>query len=224
MLSATRRFAPLLPRAVSSSARYSAAPVRGKSWTWLKDGGHRINPCNSPLHPAVVHDGLKPEGDELPVQEAYTPQSQCWGCGPAAPDDGLKLRSYRIPGGLQANIKLAAKYQAFPGIMNGGVISSLFDCHGNWTAAIALMDRSSLPRPPLTLTAEMLVQYKEPTPPNVDLVVRSQVVQISDSTTVAGKATVQVDITLHKKLSGGAEKLLAQGSGVFKKLGALRAL
>jgi hypothetical protein len=43
------------------------------------------------------------------------------------------------------------------GILNGGILSTLLDCHGNWTAAIALMDRSCLPKPPLTLTASMLV-------------------------------------------------------------------
>ena len=47
-----------------------------------------------------------------------------------------------------------------PGIINGGIVSSLFDCHGNWTAAIALMDKAKLPRPPLTLTAELLVRGK----------------------------------------------------------------
>ena len=41
--------------------------------------------------------------------------------------------------------------------MNGGAVGGLFDCHGNWTAAIALMDHSSLPKPPLTLTTEVLV-------------------------------------------------------------------
>lgn len=64
-----------------------------------------------------------------------------------------------MAGGLQATTRLKTKYQAFPGIINGGVISALFDCHGNWTAAIALMDRSGLPRPPLTLTSELLVHF-----------------------------------------------------------------
>lgn len=36
-------------------------------------------------------------------------------------------------------------------------MSALFDCHGNWTAAIALMDKAALPKPPLTLTYEILV-------------------------------------------------------------------
>lgn len=42
--------------------------------------------------------------------------------------------------------------------MNGGAVGGLFDCHGNWTAAIALMDHSSLPKPPLTLTTQVLVR------------------------------------------------------------------
>ena len=76
--------------------------------------------------------------------------------GPAA-EDGLHLKSFRVDNGLSATVCLDKKYQAFPGIINGGIISALFDCHGNWTAAIALMDRAKLPRPPLTLTAELLV-------------------------------------------------------------------
>ena len=59
-------------------------------------------------------------------------------------------------------MQLPKTYQAFPGIMNGGAVGGLFDCHGNWTAAIALMDHSSLPRPPLTLTTEVLVQPTVP--------------------------------------------------------------
>jgi hypothetical protein len=102
--------------------------------------------------------GVDAARSELAVQEAYTPESQCFGCGPASAD-GLRLASFRAAnGGLTARTRLASKYQAFPGIINGGAISTLFDCHGNWSAAIALMDGSCLPRPPLTLTAELLVR------------------------------------------------------------------
>ena len=41
------------------------------------------------------------------------------------------------------------------------MVSALFDCHGNWTAAIALMDKAALPKPPLTLTYEMLVSLRK---------------------------------------------------------------
>lgn len=43
---------------------------------------YRLNPCNSPLHPAVQTGAVPtPEGDEVPVQVAYTPESTCFGCG-----------------------------------------------------------------------------------------------------------------------------------------------
>jgi acyl-coenzyme A thioesterase PaaI-like protein len=185
--------------------------------------GYDVNPCRSRLHPAFTEAGIQPESDEeLPVQEAYTPESSCFGCGPAAPD-GLRLRSFRTPGGLEASVTLDKKYCAFPGIINGGVVSALFDCHGNWTAAIALMDRGCLPKPPLTLTYEMLVTYVEPTPPGEDLVVRSQVVSVKDSGELGARPAIQVDMSLHQ-LVGDHEKLLASASGIFKKLGALRAL
>ena len=49
-------------------------------WEWMRQQGHEINPCNSTLHPAVKA-GLQPAADQTPVQEAYTPNSICWGCG-----------------------------------------------------------------------------------------------------------------------------------------------
>jgi predicted thioesterase len=109
--------------------------------------------------------------------------------------------------------------------MNGGIISALFDCHGNWTAAIALMDRGCLPKPPLTLTKELLVSYREPTPPGEPLMVRSKVTRIKDTGEVGQKAAVQVELELlHRDAATGQERVLAMGSGIFKKMGALRAL
>jgi hypothetical protein len=69
------------------------------------------------------------------------------------------------------------------------VLSTIMDCHGNWTAAVALMDRAGLPSPPLTLTASILVSYREPAPPGTPLVVRSSVVEIKEGPSPgAGKA------------------------------------
>lgn len=46
--------------------------------------GFAVNPCNSKLHPSVTEAGIEPESEEeLSVQEAYTPESTCWGCGEA---------------------------------------------------------------------------------------------------------------------------------------------
>jgi hypothetical protein len=117
------------------------------------------------------------------------------------------------------------QFCAFPGIVNGGVVSTIMDCHGNWTAAVALMDRSFLSKPPLTLTASMLVAYKELTPPEKPLLVRSTVNSIQDGNQPGlGKVTVEVDIHLYERLDGGGTRVLATATGIFKRLGALRAL
>ncbi|KAF6264506.1 HotDog domain-containing protein [Scenedesmus sp. NREL 46B-D3] len=202
-----------------------AAAMGGKQWHWMVSQGHKINPCNSKLHPAVKEAGILPEGgEEVAVQVAYTPKSHCFGCGPSHPD-GLHLESKRIEHGLEARVSVPPKYCAFPGIVNGGILSTLLDCHGNWTAAIELMDRSCLPKPPLTLTASMLVSYKEPSPPDTELIVRSHVVAVRENQNPGmGKVAVEVDVAVLLPQADGSEKLLVQGTGIFKRLGALRAL
>lgn len=196
-------------------------------WSLLQQKGYDINPCKSKLHPAVKTEGLEPEeGEEVCVQEAYTPDSVCFGCGPAAPD-GLKLQSYRVEDGLEAIVSIDKKYCAFPGIVNGGIVATLFDCHGNWTAAVTLMDKGCLPKPPLTTVAEILIKYEEPTPPHEELLLRSRVVDVQETSGIPGsKATVHVELSLAQRthMGDGGELTIATGTGIFKKLGALRAL
>ena len=86
------------------------------------------------------------------VQEEYAPNSICFGCGPAN-NEGLQIKSYRTNEGLEMEFECDGKHQAFPGVINGGIIGSLLDCHGNWTAAIAIMDRNELDKPKCTVTA-----------------------------------------------------------------------
>jgi hypothetical protein len=193
-----------------------------KRWSMLIDQGIDVNPCRSTFHPSRA-EGIEPaEGEELSVQDAYTPESECFGCGPCS-KEGLHLKSYRIENGLEAIVSLDKKFCAFPGIVNGGIVGTLFDCQGNWTAAIALMDLGCLPNPPLTVVAEMLINYEEPTPPEEDLILRTSVVDIQDPGKVGTKATVHVELSLMQRTPVG-EKVIATGHGIFKKLGALRAL
>ncbi len=60
--------------------------------------------------------------------------------GPSHPD-GLQLKSRRIAGGLEARLRIPSKYCAFPGIINGGVLSTIIDCHGACGALGALDQR-----------------------------------------------------------------------------------
>lgn len=66
----------------SSTRGYGEKAKQGSQWHWMVSQGHKINPCNSMLHPAVKEAGILPEGsEEVPVQMAYTPKSHCFGCG-----------------------------------------------------------------------------------------------------------------------------------------------
>jgi acyl-coenzyme A thioesterase PaaI-like protein len=55
-------------------------------------------------------------------------------------------------------------YEAFPGVLNGGIIGALLDCHSNWTAAWALMRQSGSEAPPCTVTAQYSIKLMQPTP------------------------------------------------------------
>lgn len=70
----------------------------------------------------------------------------------------------------------------------------------------------------------MQIKYKQPTPAETPLLLRSQVDAIKLFEGPGRKATVQVQLTLHKLSPGGKETLLASAQGTYKKLAALRAL
>ena len=55
-------------------------------------------------------------------------------------------------------------HEAFPGVLNGGIVGALLDCHSNWCAAIHLMETSGEKTPPCTVTADFHVRLRRPTP------------------------------------------------------------
>ena len=140
--------------------------------------------------------------EEVGVQRQYAPSSICFGCGPAN-QQGLQINSIRIENGLSMEYLPEPHHQAFPGMINGGIIGTLLDCHGNWTAAVALMDAQGLEEPPCTVTASYTVKLRRPTPTDVSLKVTSQVKELSDD---------RVEVELLLEANG---KVCATGSGLF---------
>jgi len=100
---------------------------------------------------------------DVSVQEQHAPADVCYGCGPANPK-GLHIRSFPEGDGLVCDWLPEPHHTAFPGILNGGVIGTLLDCHCNWTAAVHLMQLSDLDEAPCTVTAEYAIRLKRPTP------------------------------------------------------------
>lgn len=97
------------------------------------------------------------------LQERFAPNSVCYGCGPANAD-GFRIRSFVEGDEVVAEWVPRPHHNAFPGILNGGVIGTLLDCHCNWTAAHHLMQRNALDVPPWTVTADYAITLKRPTP------------------------------------------------------------
>lgn len=97
------------------------------------------------------------------LQDRYAPNNRCFGCGPAN-DKGLRLKS-RVEGdAVVCDFTPEPHHEAFPGVLNGGIIGTLLDCHSNWTAAYHLMQARGTDAPPCTVTADFHVTLKKPTP------------------------------------------------------------
>lgn len=98
-----------------------------------------------------------------------TPKNSCYGCGPANPE-GIQIKSRWSEDGqfVIATVHLPPKYNAgVPGVMYGGAIASMIDCHSMWTA-IAHAYRAEGREPgsdPLIkyVTVELNVKYLKPT-------------------------------------------------------------
>ena len=117
--------------------------------------------------------------DSLSLQEKYAPNNACWGCGPAN-NEGLRIRSFpEGDGEVVAEWKPAQKYEAFPGVLNGGIIGTLLDCHCNWTAAYFLMKQAGEDRVPCTVTADYAIKLLRPTPTNDAVFLSAKVVESS---------------------------------------------
>ena len=142
------------------------------------------------------------------LQERYAPHSACFGCGPANPS-GLRLRSHVEGDELVADWTPATHHEAFTGILNGGIIGALLDCHSNWAAAHRLMLDAGSATPPCTVTAEYSVRLKRPTPSTAPVRLRARVLESAE-----GRAVVEASLG-----SGGHVCATCRGTFVAVKPG-----
>jgi len=131
---------------------------------------------------------------EQSLQERYAPHNACFGCGPANPK-GLRIRSFVAGDRVVAEWKPEPHHEAFPGVLNGGIIGALLDCHSNWTAAWHLMRASGADHPPCTVTAEYHVVLKRPTPTDEPVKLTARVVEATDD-----RAVVEAELVAHDKV------------------------
>ncbi len=125
------------------------------------------------------------------LQEEYAPQMACFGCGPANPV-GLHIRSFVRGDEVVAEWQPAPQYEAFPGVLSGGIIGTLLDCHSNWAATYHLMRQSGLSAPPCTVTADYAIKLLRPTPTDKPVELVATVVESQ-----ADRAIVEAKLIAH---------------------------
>ena len=137
----------------------------------------------------------------MSLQERYAPNSICFGCGPAN-KEGLHIQSYAENRETICQWTPLPQHEAFPGILNGGIIGTLLDCHSNWTAAWHLMNLHKKDHPPCTVTAYYNIQLKRPTPSKAPLQLRAWVLQSNED-----RATIQAELLSNNKICATCEGL-----------------
>ena len=131
---------------------------------------------------------------ELSLQEKYALGSICFGCGPAN-DKGLRIRSFPQGEECVATWQAQNHHRAFPGMLNGGIIGALLDCHSNWAAAWYYMQHNKLSKPNSTVTAHFSVKLLKPTPSDKQIHLLAKVVEANErKMTVEAKLEVEGEV------------------------------
>ena len=116
------------------------------------------------------------------IQDFYPEKySHCYGCG-TLNEQGLKIKTYLDGDETVCTFVPDEHFHAFPGIVYGGLIASIIDCHSiGSAAAFAYRNEGREPgsKPPIRfLTASLKVDYLKPTPMGAPLELRSKALEI----------------------------------------------
>lgn len=113
------------------------------------------------------------------IQSLYPPEhSHCYGCGPANPA-GLHVQTHWDGETGTCRYTPDPAHMAYPGVVYGGLIACLMDCHGIGTAIAAAYQAEGRPMdsdPAINMvTGNLNVTYKLPTPLGPELLLEARV-------------------------------------------------
>jgi acyl-coenzyme A thioesterase PaaI-like protein len=132
--------------------------------------------------------------DGKSLQETFAPNGICFGCG-VENEKGLRIKSYADGEELTAEWRAEPHHQAFPGMLSGGIVGTLLDCHSNWTAAYFLMKQNGKTEPDCTVTANYSVKLLRPTPFGAAIYLTARVVESRED-----RATVEAELIANDKV------------------------
>ena len=140
--------------------------------------------------------------DSSSLQDRFAPNLMCFGCGPAN-EQGLRIKSYTEDDRLVCRWTPQPHHMAFEGVLCGGIVGSLLDCHSNWCALWSLKQAREDAILPCTVTLEYAVQLTRPTPMDAEVFLTAQ------ARSIEGKRVV-----VEAELQSG-DKICATCKGTF---------
>lgn len=114
------------------------------------------------------------------IQDRAAPDGTCFGCGCTHPS-GLHIKSQWDADGVHVICKHTPRpeFIGWPGLVYGGLLAMLIDCHSNWTTMAyhyRAENREPGSQPRLEcVTGNLNIKYLKPTPMGVELTLKARV-------------------------------------------------
>lgn len=147
----------------------------------------------------------------------------CFGCGTENPD-GLQIKSFWEGEDSVCIWTSEEKYHGWKGLMNGGILATLIDCHcmGTAMAAAYREEERGLDSQPVYkyATGTMTVKYVKPTPNDKPIVLRAKVKEVKGKKVVMsctsscdGVVTAEAEVIAIRVFDSG----LSENAAAFSK-------
>ncbi len=117
---------------------------------------------------------------QIPLQDLAAPEGICYGCGSAHPH-GLHVKSRWHADGIHvvSTHTPDKDFSGWPGLVYGGLIAMLVDCHSNWTAMAyhyRAENREPGSEPRIDcVTGSLGVKFLKPSPMGVAITLKARV-------------------------------------------------
>jgi acyl-coenzyme A thioesterase PaaI-like protein len=121
--------------------------------------------------------------EDVSIQDRLFPQLTCFGCGPSNPN-GLRLKSYLRDGVITATFRPWAEHDNGVGYLNGGIITTVLDCHSAAAVVSEAHARGWLPLGGAALpfvTAGIDVRFRRPAPLHDPVELRAEITAASEA-------------------------------------------
>jgi acyl-coenzyme A thioesterase PaaI-like protein len=139
---------------------------------------------------------------EPSIQDRFFPEMACFGCGPSNPK-GLRLKSYPADGFVTATFTPWPEHDNGVGFLNGGIITTVLDCHSAAAVTEEAYARGWPPAPGASLsyvTAGLDVRFLRPSPLDEPVELRAVVGSATEA-----EMTVDVELIFDGKTRATAQ-------------------